>query len=94
MKYIIFTIFFLIAFFILLVIIPIVLAYDYQDNSIRLTILDNENWVITLDEITYNMDWINGRLRTAGLDGTCHWCNGEEITPCSLREYSIYLSNH
>ena len=69
-----------------------VFAYDYSDSKIQLTILDNGNWILVLEGETYYMDWINGRLRTAGLDGTCYWYDGE-ISQCSLQEYSAFVSN-
>ena len=69
-----------------------VFSYDYADDSIQLTILDDGNWVLSLSGITYCLDWIDGRLRTAGLDGTCYWYDGE-ISQCSLREYSAFVSN-
>ena len=84
MKQIIILILILIAF-------P-VFAYDYFNNNIQLTILDNGNWEITLGGVLYNLDWVGGRLRTAGLDGTCYWYDGLEITDCTLEEYSQFLT--
>lgn len=69
-----------------------VFAYDYVDDSIQLTILKNGSWILSLEGITYYLDWIDGRLRTTGLDGTCYWYDGE-ISQCSLREYSAFVSN-
>jgi len=91
-RIIIFAIIFWVAFIVsqILLMLP-VSAYDYNDNNIQLTILDNGNWIIVLDGMEYNMDWIDGRLRTAGLDGICYWYDGE-ITQCSLQEYSQYLT--
>jgi hypothetical protein len=84
----IFTIILLIIFF-----ISPVFAYDYEDENIKLTILDNGNFELTIGDILYNLDWIDGRLRTAGIDGTCYWYDGESITDCSVEEIEDYLIN-
>ena len=80
----------IIAIIFALIAIP-VFAYDYSDDNIQLTISDNGNWIITLDSSTYYMDWIDGKLRTAGLDGICYWYNGIDIEQCTLQEYSTFI---
>ena len=85
MKYLLLTTLLLLAF-------P-VFAYDYADDHIQLSILSNGNWELTLDGVLYNLDWVESRLRTAGLDGTCYWYDGLEITDCTLQEYSQFLTN-
>lgn len=77
------------------------LAYDYSDNHIQLTILDNGNWELQLDGINYQFTWydLSNNTRTmkvTGDDGTCYWhyeVQGVlETSNCDLESLSIMFS--
>ena len=77
-------------------------AQNYQDDRVKLTILDNGNWALTLDNINYLFEWYNfsneGKLmKVSGDDGTCYWLyedvEGLKQADCDLKSVSILLSN-
>jgi hypothetical protein len=51
-------------------------AYNYTDDKVQLTILPNQNWELTLDNITYHLDryWVDVTLflKVYGPD-ICYW---------------------
>ena len=67
-------------------------VFGYEAYGFSLNGSPEDGWVLTLPEgQVYYLDWIDNRLRTAGIDGTCYFYNGEKIEQCTLQEYSVFL---
>lgn len=68
-------------------------AFGYEAYGFSFTGSPEEGFVLIFPEgQVYYLDWIGSRMRTAGTDGTCYFYSGENISQCTLQEYSIFLA--
>lgn len=75
----------------LLVIFLAILWASYA-QAISMTRLENGNFILELDETTYNLNWYGEYMKVTGSDGSCFWLHETETAKCDLKSMSILFS--